>query len=86
MAFAKLLVQASSMGRGVSLEIIDEMLEEYREELSQDRYNLGYVSAAEHRRQQRVQEVMELNQRMARLDAMTVTDEEIKESINDRPR
>lgn len=82
MAFARLLVMASVVGRGISAEIVSDLLEEYREELSQDRYNLGYESIAQRRAKQRIQEVMDRNRMMARLDSMTVTDEETKALTN----
>jgi hypothetical protein len=77
-AFARLLVQACTLGRGVSSDTVDDILEEYREEASQDRYNYGYVTLRQRRLRERVRKAEETARMMARLDQMTVTDDRPK--------
>ena len=83
-AFGRMLVQACTAGRGVDSETVQEIVEEYREEVSQDRYNLGYKTARERRAVRRMRDAQEMARRMARLDSMTVSDEEFKEALNAR--
>lgn len=81
-----MLVQACTLGRPVSSDIVADILEEYREEITQDRYNVGYRSAQQRRTVRKVREAMDMNRRMARLDAMTVTDKELKDTLNAGPK
>jgi len=81
-AFARLIVQACTIGRGVDVDVVDEIIEEYREEVSQDRYNLGYETARQRRAMRRMREAQEMTRRMTRLEKMTVTDDEFEEALN----
>lgn len=85
-AFARLITQACTIGTGVSSERVDEILEEYREEVTQDRYNLGYETARQRRALRRSREALEMSRRMTRLEDMTVTDEEFEEALNARSK
>lgn len=85
-AFAQMLVHACTVGRGVSDDIIVDILEEYREEVGQQRYNVGYETAKQRRAIRRAREAMDLTRRMSRLEAMTVTDEEFEDAINARSK
>lgn len=84
-AFARMVVQACTVGRGVSADVVEDILEEYREEVTQVRYNLGYETARQRRAIRRMREEQDMARRMARLEKMTVSDEEFKEALNARP-
>ena len=76
-AFAQMLVDAITWGQGISARDRLEIIEDYVEEVTQVRYNLGYQPAWQRRLQHRAQEEKLLASTMARLDAMTVPDEEL---------
>jgi hypothetical protein len=71
-AFARLLVQACTLGRGVSADTVSDILEEYREEVSQDRYNYGYVTLRQRRAVEQARKAAETARMMRRLDQMAV--------------
>ena len=74
-AFARLLLQACTLGRGVSASTVDDILEEYREEVSQDRYNYGYTTQHQRRVAEQVRKTAEMARMIARLEKMTVIDD-----------
>ena len=63
----------------VDEEIIDDLLEMYREELYQLKYNYKYETARAKRFKKRLNEMREQAALMSRLDKMTVTDEDLEE-------
>jgi len=85
-AFARMIVHACTVGRGINDDVIADIIEEYREEVTQERYNLGYESARQRRAVRRVREAMDLTNRMAKIDSMTVSDDEFEEAVNARPK
>jgi hypothetical protein len=85
-AFAKLLVHACTVGRLVSDDIVTDIIEEYREEVTQERYNLGYETAQHRRTIRRSRETVELTRRLAKVSDMTVSDEEFEEALDARSK
>jgi hypothetical protein len=83
-AFARLIVQACTVGRGVKPEYVDDILEEYREEITQERYNLGYQDSRQRKLLDQMRENLELSRRMAKVESMTVTDKEFEDFVNAR--
>lgn len=86
MAFARLLTLASTAGRGVKAEIVGDFLEEYREEVTQEKYNIGYQSLREKLALKRTQKAATDAQRLAKVAEMTVTDDELEENFNARSK
>jgi hypothetical protein len=83
-AFARLIVQACTVDRGVKPEYVDDILEEYREEITQERYNLGYQDSRQRKLLSKMRENLELSRRMAKVESMTVTDKEFEDFVNAR--
>lgn len=85
-AFARLIVQACLGGRGINAEFLDDILEEYREEITQQRYNLGYQDSRQRKLVAKMRENLELSRRMEKVESMTVTDKEFEDFVNARKR
>ncbi len=70
--FARLI----ATGLGIPDEYLHHLLEKYREELYQLRYNFRYESADARRLKKRLEEEFERDRLMQRLEAMTVKDKD----------
>jgi len=86
LAFARLLTLACTAGRAVKPEIIESFLEEYHEEVTQERYNIGYQSLRERQAWKRMQKVAADARRLDKVSKMTVSDDELKDNINARSK
>jgi hypothetical protein len=84
--FAIVSMFARLIGAGFNIKdaAIDELLEEYKEELYQLRYNYKYETSKHRRVVQHVQRAAEQARQMRKLEQMTVTDEELKEMVEKR--
>lgn len=83
MAFATAIVKMLSLIGGVKQEATKEILEEYREELFQFRYNYKYETYATKRAVVRLNKYLETDRMMQRLDAMTVKDSDLSKPKED---
>jgi len=77
MAFATAIVKMLSLVGGIKKEATNEILEEYREELFQFRYNYRYETYHSKVVVKRLKQHLETDRMMQRLDAMTVEDKDI---------
>lgn len=77
MAFATAVVKMLALIGGVKQEATQEILEEYREELFQFRYNYKYETYSTKKSINRLKKYLETDRMMQRLDAMTVEDSDI---------
>jgi len=84
--FAVVSMFARLIGAGFNLKdsAVDELLDEYKEELYQLRYNYKYETSKHRRVIQHVQKAAEQARQMRRLEQMTVTDEELREMAEKR--
>ena len=73
-AFMKMLALVG----GIKNEVTDEILEEYREELFQFKYNYKYETHAAKVSMERIQKYLETDRMMQRLDDMTVEDDDLR--------
>ena len=78
-AFVKMLALIG----GIKNEASKEILEEYREELYQFKYNYRYETYSQKTSMDRLRKYLETDRMMSRLDAMTVKDEDIPEAKDD---
>jgi hypothetical protein len=65
----------------IDQNILNDSLEEYREELYQLKYNFRYRSIKDRRIQEKLREAKRTAKLMERLEQMTVTDEDIKKVV-----
>ena len=72
-------VHLLGMIAGVKEPILDDLMEMYREELYQLKYNYKYETARTKRLKRRLSEMRDQSALMQRLDKMTVTDEELED-------
>ena len=79
MAFITAIVKMLTLVGGVNPEAAQEILEDYREELYQFRYNYRYETYSTKLSTYRRQEQLETHRMMQRLEAMTVEDDDIKQ-------
>lgn len=73
-------VKTLALVGGLKNEVIKELLEEYREELFQFKYNYRYETYATKTAMTRLKKYLETDRMMSRIDAMTVEDEDIPKS------
>lgn len=77
MAFATAIVKMLALIGGIKHEATKEILEEYREELFQFRYNYRYETYSTKRIGDRLRKYLETDRMMQRLEAMTVKDSDL---------
>jgi len=84
--FAVVSMFARLIGAGLKVNdtAVDELLDEYKEELYQLRYNYKYETGKHRRVVQHVQKAAEQARQMRKLEQMTVTDQELKELAEKR--
>jgi hypothetical protein len=73
-----LFVRLIGHGLGVADNYLDLLLEKYKEELYQLRYNFKYESADARWLRKRLQEEFEQDRMFQRLEEMTVEDEDLE--------
>jgi hypothetical protein len=78
-AFVKMLALIG----GIKNEVSREILEEYREELFQFKYNYRYETYSKKVSIERLKKYLETDRMMNRLDAMTVKDRDIPKPKDD---
>jgi hypothetical protein len=83
-SLVSLLVRVISVGFGLKDDAVDGLLEEYKEELYQLRYNSKYKSSRQRRILDQVRKAAEQARMMRRVEQMTVTDEQFKEMLEKR--
>lgn len=79
-----LLVRVISAGFGLKDDSVDGLLEEYKEELYQLRYNSKYKSSKQRRILDQVRKAAEQARMMRKIEQMTVSDEQFKEMLEKR--
>jgi hypothetical protein len=84
--FSAITLFARLLGAGFNLkdEAVDSLLEEYKEELYQLRYNYKYVTSNQKRISEHVKKAAEQARYMRRLEQMTVSDEEFQKMTEKR--
>lgn len=84
--FSSITLFARLLGAGFNLkdEAVDSLLEEYKEELYQLRYNYKYVTGKQKRITEHVNRAAEQARYMRKLEQMTVSDEEFQKMIEKR--
>jgi len=81
-AMVSLLARLIAAGAGVEPRTLGLLLEEYREELFQLRYNPRYKSVSRVMAEQEMSKIAEETRLMRRVAAMTVSDEELAAGRN----
>ena len=74
-ALVSLFATLVGKGLGISDKFLDLVLEDYREELYQLRYNSKYKTARKRHRDERMQKAKEQERLFRKLDAMTAVEE-----------
>ena len=84
--FAVVSLFARLLGVGMTIgdSAVDDLLDEYKEELYQLRYNYKYETSKKRRIILQVQKASEQARQMRRIEQMTVTDEELREMAEKR--
>jgi len=83
-AVVTLLVRVLAAGFNLKAEPVDNLLEEYKEELYQLRYNSKYKSSRQRRILDQVRKAAEQARMMRRIEQMTVSDDQFKEMLEKR--
>ena len=78
MAMVTVIVRMLELVGNVDHKAVTQLLEEYKEELYQFRYNYKYETYSLRSARDRMRHMLETNRMMQRLDAMTVEDSDIK--------
>jgi phosphopantetheinyl transferase (holo-ACP synthase) len=84
--FATVSLFARLLGAGFSIKeaSIDALLDEYKEELYQLRYNYKYKTGKQQRITEQVNKAAEQARLMRKIEQMTVTDEELRNTAKKR--
>jgi hypothetical protein len=83
-AVVSLFIRVLASGLNLKADAVDGLLEEYKEELYQLRYNSKYKSSRQRRILDEVRKAAEQARMMRRVEQMTVTDEQFKEMLEKR--
>lgn len=83
-AVVSLFIRVLASGLNLKADVVDGLLEEYKEELYQLRYNSKYKSSRQRRILDEVRKAAEQARMMRRVEQMTVTDEQFKEMLEKR--
>jgi len=79
-----LFVRVIAAGFNLKNEAVDGMLDEYKEELYQLRYNSKYKSSKSRRIHDQVKKAAEQARQMRKIEQMTVSDDQFKEMLEKR--
>jgi hypothetical protein len=77
-----LLAQLIGPASGLSAKLIENLLEQYKEELFQFRYNYKYQSIKQRLVDEEIKEADTIARIMEKVDKLTVEDEDILQVIN----
>jgi hypothetical protein len=83
-AVVTLFIRVLSAGLNLKADAVDGLLEEYKEELYQLRYNSKYKSSRQRRILDDVRKAAEQARMMRKIEQMTVSDDQFKEMLEKR--
>ena len=79
-----LLIRVISAGFGLKDDVVDGLLDEYKEELYQLRYNSKYKSSKQRRILDQVRKASDQARMMRKIEQMTVSNEQFNEMLEKR--